>query len=212
MSSGASLCLQLRVHAVIFQDSLRIPRGWDVTLARLGALLRGWRRKTIVAVAAVVTLFGIATAGLLVWPPESVPSRADAIVMLAGPGDRLPVALQLAREHKASLLVVSQGWLGYGGPCPPPVRGVRMICFDPNPGNTRGEAEYIGRMAERYGWHAIILVTSRPQAVRAELIVGRCFSGQVSVATAPIQLGNWPYQIAYGWGALFKAVFLVRSC
>jgi hypothetical protein len=186
--------------------------GVGMALARCGALLRGWRRKVLAVVTIAFMLFGIATAVLLVWPPESLPTRADAIVMLAGPGDRLPVALRLAREHKAPLLVVSRGWQGYGGPCPPPVSGVRMICFDPDPGNTRGEAEFIGRIAKRYGWHAVILVTTRPQAVRAELIVGRCFAGQVSVATAPIPVGSWPYQIAYGWGALFKAVFLVRSC
>ena len=63
-----------------------------------------------------------------------MPARVSAIVMLAGPGDRLPVALQLAREHRAPVLVVSRGWQGYGGPCPPPVPGVRLICFDPDPG------------------------------------------------------------------------------
>ena len=32
------------------------------------------------------------------------------------------------------------------------------------------------------------------------------------MATAPLPLGNWPYQIAYGWGALVKAALVVRSC
>jgi hypothetical protein len=32
------------------------------------------------------------------------------------------------------------------------------------------------------------------------------------VVTAPLPLGEWPYEITYGWGALFKAVFVVRSC
>ena len=50
------------------------------------------------------------------------------------------------------------------------------------------------------------------QAVRAQLLFGRCFGGQVYVATTPLPLGNWPYQIAYGWGALVKAALVVRSC
>jgi hypothetical protein len=37
-----------------------------------------------------------------------MPTTVDAIVMLAGPGDRLPAALQLAREHRAPVLVVSR--------------------------------------------------------------------------------------------------------
>jgi uncharacterized SAM-binding protein YcdF (DUF218 family) len=102
--------------------------------------------------------------------------------------------------------------MGYGGPCPPPTAGIRTICFDPNPGNTRGEAEYVGALARRNGWRSLIVVAIRPQAVRAQLLLSRCFSGQVYVATAPIPWGNWPYQVAYGWGALVKAALVVRGC
>jgi hypothetical protein len=55
-------------------------------------------------------------------------------------------------------------------------------------------------------------VAIRPQAVRAQLIFGRCFSGQVYVSTAPLAAGSWPYQIAYGWGALVKAVLVNTGC
>lgn len=179
---------------------------------RLRGLVRGWRRKALAVVAVLIVAFAAATMRLLVWPVQAAPSTVSAIVMLAGPGNRLPVALRLAREHRAPVLVVSQGWMGYGGPCPPPVPGVRTICFDPDPGNTRGEAEYVGRLAERYGWHSILLVATQPQAVRAQLLVRRCFSGQAYAVAAPIPAGSWPYQLAYGWGALFKAVFLSRTC
>ena len=175
-------------------------------------LLRGWRGKTLVVVAAVVVLVASATARVLVWPVEWTPPRADAIVMLAGPGDRLPVALRLAREHRAPVLVVSQGWQGYGGPCPPPTPGVRTICFNPNPGDTRGEVEYASALAKRSGWHSLIVVATRPQAVRAQLLFGRCYVGRVNVATAGLPLSNWPYEIAYGWGALAKAELADRDC
>jgi hypothetical protein len=174
--------------------------------------LRGWRRKVVAVVTVLVLVFAAATARVLVWPVEWTPATADAIVMLAGPGDRLPVALQLASEHKAPVLVVSRGWMGYGGPCPAPTPGVRTICFDPSPGNTRGEAEYVGGLARRYDWHSIILVATRAQAVRAQLLFGRCLTGQVYVATAPVAWYNWPYQIAYGWAALIKAAVFVRTC
>lgn len=175
-------------------------------------MLRGWWRKVLAAVAAVVVVFAAATAWVLIWPPQGPPATADAIVMLAGSGDRLPVALALAREHRAPVLVISQGWMGYGGPCPPPTPGVKTICFDPNPGTTRGEADYVGKLASRYGWHSLIVVATRPQAVRARVLMGRCFTGTTYLATAPLPLSNWPYEIAYGWGALFKAMFVVTSC
>ena len=94
----------------------------------------------------LILIFAALTARLLVWPTQGMPTRVSAIVMLAGPGTRLPVALQLADDHRAPVLVVSQGYDRYGSPCPTKPRGVRLICFAPNPPTTRGEAEYkIGR-------------------------------------------------------------------
>jgi uncharacterized SAM-binding protein YcdF (DUF218 family) len=171
----------------------------------------GCRKICPIAAVLIVTL-ALVTARLFVWPAQGMPASVDAIVMLAGPGERLPVALQLAREHRAPVLVISRGWQGYGGPCPPPTSGVRLICFDPDPGNTRGEAEFIGKLSRRYHWHSIVLVTIRAQDTRARILVGRCFNGSIYAATAPLPLGSWPYQIAYGWGALLKALVLYRNC
>jgi hypothetical protein len=173
--------------------------------------LRGCRRAFAAAIALVVA-FGLVTARLFVWPAQGMPARVSAIVMLAGPGNRLPVALQLAGEHRAPVLVVSQGQHGYGGPCPPPTPGVKLICFEPNPGDTRGEAEFVGRLAARYRWNSIVLVTSSEQDTRARILMGRCFGGSTYVITASLPMGSWPHQIAYEWGALFKALALYRAC
>jgi uncharacterized SAM-binding protein YcdF (DUF218 family) len=173
---------------------------------------RKWRQRVLACLAVLVIAFAAATARLLIWPAQGSPPRVDAIVMLAGPGNRLPAALALARDHRAPVLVVSRGWMGYGGPCPPPTQGVRTICFNPDPGNTRGEAEYVGALARRNGWHSLLIVAIRPQAVRAQLLFDRCFGGQVYVSTAPLPAGSWPYQIAYGWASLVKAALVVRAC
>jgi uncharacterized SAM-binding protein YcdF (DUF218 family) len=156
--------------------------------------------------------FALATARLLVWPAQGMPNRVSAIVMLAGPGDRLPVALQLAREHQALALVVSRGNDGYGSPCPSARSAVKLICFDPNPGNTRGEAEFVGRLAKRYHWNSLVLVTTRTQDTRARILMRRCFDGSVYMVTASMPFGEWPYQIVYGWGALVKALVLYQAC
>jgi hypothetical protein len=170
------------------------------------------RRRVLASVAALVVAFGLVTARLFVWPAQGTPARVSAIVMLAGPGNRLAVALRLAGEHRAPILVVSQGQHGYSGPCPAPVPGVKLICFDPNPGDTRGEAEFAGQLAKRYHWTSVVLVTSRAQDTRGRILMGRCFGGPVYVVTAPLPLDSWPYQIAYGWGALIKALVLYRGC
>jgi uncharacterized SAM-binding protein YcdF (DUF218 family) len=172
---------------------------------------RGWRRAFITLIMLVV-VFAAATARLFVWPAQGMPANVSAIVMLAGSGDRLPVALQLAREHRAPVLVVSQGWEGYGGPCAPMTQGVKVICFEPDPGNTRGEAEFAGQLAKQYHWRSIVLVTTQAQDTRARIIMRRCFSGSIYVVTASLPWSAWPYQIAYGWGALAKALVLQRTC
>jgi hypothetical protein len=172
---------------------------------------RLWRR-LLAALAVVVVAFSVVTARLLVWPAQGMPARVSAIVMLAGPGARTRVALELARQHRAPVLAVSRGWQGYGGPCPPPVPGVKLICFEPDPGNTRGEAEALGRLAKQYRWSSVVLVTTAFQDTRARILVKRCFAGSTYVIAAPMPLASWPYQIAYGWGALAKALVVHRAC
>jgi hypothetical protein len=176
-----------------------------------GGRLRGWGR-VLAGLIALLAVFGLATARLFVWPAQGMPARVSAIVMLAGPGNRLPLAVQLAREHRARVLVVSRGWQGYGGPCPPATPGVRLICFDADPGNTRGEAQFVGRLATRYHWRSVVLVTISAQDTRARVLVRRCFGGTIYAVAASLPLVDWPYQIAYGWGALVKALVLHRSC
>jgi hypothetical protein len=170
------------------------------------------RRRILIGAMALVVAFAAVTTRLFVLPAEGMPAHVSAIVMLAGPGDRLPVALKLARERRAPMLVVSRGSHGYGGPCPPMTDGVRLVCFEPVPANTRGEAEFVGRLAKRYGWRSMVLVTNRAQDTRARVMMQRCFGGSVYVMTGSQSLDSWPYQIAYEWGALFKALVLYRSC
>ena len=58
----------------------------------------------------------------------------------------------------------------------------------------------------------MILVTVRAQDRRARLLTARCFSGSVYVSTVPLPLSQWPYEIAYEWGALVKALVTNQSC
>ena len=86
------------------------------------------------------------------------------------------------------------------------------FCFDPNPANTRGEAEFVGRLALQHRWRSVVLVTTRGQDTRARITMRRCFGGSIYVITASLPLDEWPYEIAYGWGSLFKTLVLYRAC
>lgn len=178
---------------------------------------RRQRRIVVIAtIAAVFLAFCGLTARLFIFPASGMPARVDAIVMMAGPGDRYSTALNLAYQHRARVLVIStgndHGPGGPIGPCGPPVPGVRVICFNPSPDTTQGEAEYAARLARQYHWHSIALVTITPQDSRARLRMERCFGGHVYVMPAPIRLRLWPYELAYEWGATIKALTISRSC
>ncbi len=129
---------------------------------------------------AALVVFCAATARMFIWPAEGMPAHTSAIVMLAGPGDRLQAALRLAREGRAPFLLVSRGNHGHGGTCSLPVPHVRLICFDPNPASTRGEAEFAAGLARKHHWQSIALVTSTVQDSRARQRMKNCFSGRCS--------------------------------
>jgi uncharacterized SAM-binding protein YcdF (DUF218 family) len=172
------------------------------------------RRRTIALLAIAALLLSGMTARLFVWPElPSLPSRADAIVELGGPGNRDGAALALAREHEAPILVQSTVVAEAGtDTCLPPVKDVTILCFNADPPTTRGEARYIATLAAERGWRSVILVTSRDHAWRARLRVERCFHGDVYVSMTPLPVWAWPRQIAYQWAATAKAVLLEREC
>jgi len=184
---------------------------------------RNRRRKRLwCAVIALVVLlvgFSAVTARWFIWPPQGMPARVDAIVLLNGPSDlnRLEEALDLARARRASFLVISYSpegprWWSSGSACAPKVTEAKVICFIPNPDTTRGEAEFAGRLARQYHWHSIVLVATAPQDPAALLRTRRCFSGKIYMINVSFPGSEWPGQVAHYWGGFLQALFLQRSC
>ena len=188
----------------------KVTRGISRPSSRRGK----YRRKAVAVLVLGAIVLGVATARLFIWPDRGMPAHVSAIVMLNGPGDRLDTALDLAWQHRAPFVVISRGssYWGHGSICAPRIPRVTVICFNPDPAHTRGEAEFVGRLARKYRWQSVALVTITPQDSRARLRVERCFAGPVYVMTAPLSPSAWPYQIAYEWGALVKALIFQRSC
>jgi hypothetical protein len=172
-----------------------------------------WRSVAVTLIVMVIVV-SAATARLFIWPDRGMPAHVSAIVMLNGTGDRLDTALDLAWKQRAPFVVIARGsaYFGHGSVCAPRIPHVQVICFDPSPATTQGEAEFAGRLARRYHWQSVVLVTTTPQASRARLRVERCFTGPVYVMTASLPLSSWPYELAYEWGATVKALIVGRSC
>jgi uncharacterized SAM-binding protein YcdF (DUF218 family) len=180
---------------------------------------RGRRRhrrttaRLLVAAGLAVALFLSLSARLFVWSAyngvEGV--HADAVVVLGGPGPRWQIALELAREHAAPVMLVSVPSVQWN--CPRnDLPGTQIECFHPDPDDTRGEARFAASTARANGWHSMIVISSVPQATRARLRFKRCFSGTVYVVPAKPDLGTWAYEVVYEWGALAKALIWQRGC
>ena len=103
------------------------------------------------------------------------PVRAGAVVVLQGSSTRLPIGLRLVREGYAPLLVISRGSHKKleARLCARKLRvpGVQVLCFEADPLSTRGEAEFIGRLARDRSLSRIDVVTSRFHVFRARIQV-----------------------------------------
>jgi len=167
-----------------------------------------------VIAAVVAAMFVAVTARLFVFPAQGMPAHVGAVIMFAGIDDpgRVATALRLARDRRTPTLIISLGARQSGPTCPPAVDNAEVICFNPSPATTRGEAEYAGQLARQHHWKSVALVTVAPQITRARLRVSRCFPGKIYAVAAPLSAVQWPYTIAYEWGATLKALLFQRSC
>jgi uncharacterized SAM-binding protein YcdF (DUF218 family) len=126
----------------------------EVPLVSRQAVRRRHRRRLISALILVVVIVGAVSGRLFVWPAQGAPAHVDAIVVLGGPGDRVAKGLELAHQGRAPVLVLSEG-LGAipAGLCGQRSHALKVVCFQPEPGTTRGEAEFAGRLARQYHWN-----------------------------------------------------------
>lgn len=170
-----------------------------------------WRRRLVI-VGLLLSLFLGASARLFIWPPTNTPTKVDAIVALGGdPGQlRAHKAVALAEAGYSSVAVISLG--GYKVPCPTAPARIEVICFRPDPVDTRGEAEYAARLAERRHWTRLIVVPERSQSTRARLLFERCTSAQLFIVPVEDRPSRLVSDIVYEWGALLKALILKTSC
>jgi uncharacterized SAM-binding protein YcdF (DUF218 family) len=144
------------------------------------------------------------------------PVRADAVVVLQGSKTRLPVGLRLVREGYAPLLVISRGdrkkverRLCSGRQRLP---HVRVVCFDAEPTSTRGEAEFIGRLARRRGLARIDVVTSQFHVFRARIVIERCYHGDLRMVGAPQETWKLPWLALTETAKLVYQLAVARSC
>jgi hypothetical protein len=162
----------------------------------------------------VVLAVAAASAVLFCWVPFATehPKRVDAIVVLAGSKTRLPLALDLFHRGVAPMLAISRDPQEK-----PRVALCRLppshaLCFQARPYSTQGEARAIARLARRYHWRSIAIVSSRFHLFRVRLLVHRCTDARLELVPAHVKWWTWPQAIATEWAKLVVAETTRRSC
>jgi len=183
------------------------------------------RGKALVALIAVLGMVVLALAvlsiPLFVDPDVDEPRAVDAVVVLAGGGNREDPAVSLVEQGYADVVVFSdpgRGTLQFtanqycnSSNALRVPEGVEQICFDPDPGTTQGEVRAIAVMAEERGWTSVMMVASTDQVSRARRLLERCWDGEILMIGVdhdqPV-----PVRIAYEWGATLKSYTVSRGC
>ena len=151
--------------------------------------------------------------------------HADAIVVLGGEHDgREDYGIALAKQGWASTVVLSNPYgpdgvmervchdtRGERGP-------VEVLCPEPDPLTTRGEAIMVKQLAAERSWHKVIIVSWRYHLPRARFIFEQCYSdapGALIMQAVPKRYQfsplTWEFLYAYQWGGLAKA-FIQGEC
>jgi len=172
-------------------------------------------RRPLIAIAFVlVAAMSVASVPLFILYEDDRLTMADAVIVLAGQEERLPVALEIFERGVAPTLVISDGldprWTAanrlcrFGDPR-------RIVCVRPDPYSTRGEARFVARLARERGWNSLVIVSSRFHLFRSRRLFERCFDGKLSVVAVDYSALRVPIAIAFEWTKLGVAI-VRRGC
>ncbi|MDO5876946.1 MULTISPECIES: YdcF family protein [Paenarthrobacter] len=154
--------------------------------------------RVLMAAAAAFVLWLLLAIQFFANPPQVSPHRTDAIVVLGGLSrERLPVAQNLQEALDIPVLVVSttglSGNLEGDALCRESQGDPDLLCFRPEPLNTRGEADAVAGLAAKYGWTSITVVTSDYHVMRAGTLMHQCVAADVQM------VGSEPDMTAGAW-------------
>jgi uncharacterized SAM-binding protein YcdF (DUF218 family) len=177
-------------------------------------------RRLLLIAAGLAAAWVAACLVFFTWSPwdSGAPPHADVVVMLSGSKRRLPAALTLIRRGIAPVLALStvqrtKHWADAERLCRTHrYAGARVICFTAVPYSTRGEARTVTRLAQRYGWRSIVVVTSRFHITRAHMLFRRCWHRPLSIVGAPSPWWYLPVEWVSETGKLLVQITVQRSC
>jgi uncharacterized SAM-binding protein YcdF (DUF218 family) len=163
-----------------------------------------------VVLAAVVLAVVAVSLYLFVFVASDNPRHADAIVVLSGVRSRVDTGLRLRHDGVSRTLVISRDpetWRRADQLC-----ATGAVCFHAHPYSTQGEAEEVGRLAQRRGWKRIVVVTNRYHLFRARLLFKRCLGYAPQMVAASTRAVDYAENIPREWAKLMYQLTFDRAC
>lgn len=156
---------------------------------------------------------GVALAWWTLHPRQEELRRVDALLVLASNYDSASPAIRLAEQDVADLLIISVPKGATNELCENQPADPDVVCFDPVPVTTQGEAIVDSQLAREHGVRSLGVVTFDYHLERARFVVGRCWDGELRAYgfTPERGWGQRAYDLTYAMAAYGKA-FLTRDC
>ncbi len=133
------------------------------------------RRFLVVCAVGLVAAWGLGSL-ILLADDDSLPSDADAVVVLTGSERSLPAGQALVGGGIAPTLVVTSTRTGRDDArrrlCRKPPETV--VCVVGGPFARGGELQAIARVAENRNWDTVVVVSPSYQRLRVDRVLGRC--------------------------------------
>lgn len=167
-------------------------------------------RKMLVIVAGILAVIVAAIFVVYVFPPSAAPARDPDVVMVVGPADRWRIdwAQQLRGDHAQLALSVAPGER------PPECGEAGVICFQPTPFTTQGEARELRSLMHAHHWRTATVVTVTPHVLRTQMRMDWCVPRGVTVVGRATGLTprDWLYQVVYQTAGFAKAAIVTPGC
>jgi len=184
-----------------------------------------WLTLLVAALAVAVAGWLAVCWAVLEHPRTEEPAMSDALLVL-GPPDtqRMATAQGLMERGIAPVLVIATPDAQPDDPpamvqyyedkdfCTPRT-DYEVICFQPNPSTTQGEAMQLRDLAAERGWDTVTAVTFKQHVPRARMILERCYHGELRMAATDYEFTplRTLRQYVYQSGGYVKA-WLTPGC
>ena len=147
--------------------------------------MSGWAKITILISLSAVT----ALCALVLIPRVDRMQPVDAVVALGGAeGERFDLGYRIAKGQDVPLVLSASAVAD--GERMGLVCGREVICIQPMPYSTAGEARAVASIAESQGWERIGVATTAYHANRARILFRQCVAGEVSTYGAEARRGG----------------------